>query len=156
MVMYSGQLSASQRRGIHSIFNAQSVKESVMSITKIVRTSALRTAWIMVTFAPMVMLYNSARADESVDTIAHKVVSFRDLNLETPEGAAVLYRRIRSAAYEVCENPSGYDLSQLKMQTCIKDAVSRAVTQVNRPLLTSLYKEKAGKSDKKVTLAQAH
>jgi UrcA family protein len=127
-----------------------------MSITKIVRTNALRTAWIMFTFAPMVMMYNAARAGESVDTLPHKVVSFKDLNLDTPEGAAVLYRRIASAANEVCGNPNRYDLSQLKLQICIKDAVSRAITQVNRPMLTSLYNEKTGKADKKVTtLAQS-
>jgi UrcA family protein len=126
-----------------------------MSVSKIVRANALRTAWIMVTFAPMVMMYNAARADESVDTLPHKVVSFKDLNLDTPEGVAVLYRRIKSAANEVCGNPDRYDLSQLKLQVCIKDAVSRAITQVNRPMLTSLYNEKTGKADKKVTLAQS-
>jgi UrcA family protein len=126
-----------------------------MSITKSVRANALRTAWIMFTFAPMVMMYNASRADESVDTLPHKVVSFKDLNLDTPEGAAVLYRRITSAANEVCGNPNRYDLSQLKLQICIKDAVSRAITQVNRPMLTSLYNEKTGKVDKKVTLAES-
>jgi UrcA family protein len=127
-----------------------------MSITKIVRTNALRTAWIMFTFTPMVMMYNTARADESVDTLPHKVVSFKDLNLDTPEGAAVLYRRITSAANEVCGNPNRYDLSQWKLQICVKDAVARAITQVNRPMLTSLYNEKTGKADKKVTLAESH
>ena len=153
--MYSNKLSAVQWRRKHSTFNAHSVKESVKSITKIVRTNALRTAWIMFTFAPMVMMYNAARADESVDTFPHKVVSFKDLNLDTPEGAAVLYRRITSAANEVCGNPDRFDLSRFKFQICIKDAVSRAITQVNRPMLTSLYSEKTGKADKKVTLAES-
>jgi UrcA family protein len=156
MVMYSNKSSAIQWRRNHSTFNAHSVKESVMSITKIVRTNALRTAWIMFTFAPMLMLYNAARANESVDTLPHKVVSFKDLNLETPEGAAVLYQRITSAANQVCGNPDRFDLSQWRLQFCIKDAVSRAIIQVNRPMLTSLYNEKTGKADKKVTLAQSH
>ena len=151
--MYSNKLSAVQWRRNPSTFNAHSVKESVMSITKIVRANALRTAWIMFTFTPMVMMYNAARADESVP---HKVVSFKDLNLDTPEGAAVLYRRITSAANEVCGDPNRYDLSQMKAQICIKDAVSRAITQVNRPMLTSLYNQKTGKTDKKVTLAESH
>jgi UrcA family protein len=154
--MYSNKLSAAQWRRNHSTLNAYSVKESVVSITKIVRTNALRTAWIMFTFAPMVMMYNAARADESVDALPHKVVSFKDLNLDTPEGAAVLYRRITSAANEVCGNPDRYNLSQFKLQICVKDAVSRAITQVNRPMLTSLYNEKTGKVDKKVTLAESH
>jgi UrcA family protein len=153
--MYSNKLSAVQWRRNHSTFSAHSVEESVMSITKIVRTNALRTAWIMVTFSPMVMMYNAARADESVDNLPHKVVSFKDLNLDTPEGAAVLYRRITSAAKEVCGNPDRYDLSPLKLHICIKDAVSLAITKVNRPMLTSLYNEKTGKADKKVILADS-
>jgi len=150
--MFSNQSSAVQWRRNHSTFNAKSVKESVMSITKIVRTSAFRTACIMFTFAPMVMLYNAARADEPIVT---QRVSFKDLNLNSPEGAAVLYERIKKAAYEVCGH--GYDLSQLHaLQSCVSGAVSRAVAQVNRPMLTSLYNEKTGKADKKViSLAQS-
>ena len=152
--MYSNKLSAIQWRGNHSTFNAHSVKESVMSITKIVRISALRTAWIMFTFAPMVMLYNAARADEAVVT---QRVSFKDLNLNSPEGAAVLYGRIRRAANQVCGQWDTFNLSQWHaVHTCISDAVSRAVAQVNRPMLTSLYNEKTSKADKKVTLAQSN
>jgi len=149
--MHSNQLSAVQWRGNHSIFNAHSVKESVMGIRKVVRTNALRMAWILFTFTPLVMLYNAAQADETVVT---QRVSFKDLNLDNPEGAAVLYERIRKAAYEVCGHSS--DLSQWHAEKlCFSGAVSRAVAQVNRPMLTSLYNEKAGTADKKITLAQS-
>jgi UrcA family protein len=125
-----------------------------MNIKKIVRTNAFRTALIMFTFAPTVMLYNAARADEPVAT---QVVSFKDLNLNSPEGAAVLYGRIKRAANEVCGQWDNYNLSQIHaMQTCISGAVSRAVAQVNSPMLTSLYNGKAGKGDKKIVLAQSH
>jgi len=124
-----------------------------MSITKIVRTNAIRTAWIMFTFVPMVALYNAARADESVAT---QVVSYKELNLNSAEGVAVLYGRINRAANEVCGQWENFDLSQLHaVQTCINGAVSRAVAQVNSPMLTSLYNEKTGKADKKITLAQS-
>ena len=150
--MHSNQSGAVQWRGNHSIFNEKPVKESVMGITKNVRTNALRTVWILFTFTPMVMLYNAARANEVVVT---QRVSFKDLNINSPEGAAVLYGRIKKAAYEVCGH--GYDLSQLHaLQSCVSGAVSRAVAQVNRPMLTSLYNEKTGKADKKViSLAQS-
>jgi UrcA family protein len=100
---------------------------------------------------------NAALAGEPDNSVPHKVVSFRDLNLNSPEGAAVLYRRINSAANEVCGDPDRWDLSQLKLQICVKDAVSRAIAQVNNPMLTSLYQAKTGKTGAKVTtLAQAH
>ena len=119
-----------------------------MSITKLVRTNALRTAWIMFTFVPMVMVYNAARADESVAT---QRVSFKDLNLNSPVGAAVLYGRIKKAANQVCGHWDNFDLSQLHaLQTCIDGAVSRGVAQVNSPMLTSLYNEKTGKADKRI------
>jgi UrcA family protein len=148
MVMNSNQLSAVQRRRNRSTFIAHSVEESVMSATKVVRTNALRVAWIMFTFAPMVMLYNASRADESVAT---QRVSFKDLNLNSPQGAAVLYGRIKKAANEVCGHWDNFDLSQLHaLQTCIDGAVSRGVAQVNSPMLTSLYNEKTGKADKRI------
>lgn len=151
--MYSNKLSAVQWRRNHSTFNSHSVMESIMSITKIVRTNALRTAWIMFTFAPMVMLYNAARADEAVAT---QRVSFKDLNLNSPEGAAVLYRRIKTAANDVCGHSDNVDLSQLHaVQICIGAAVSRAVAEVNSPMLTSLYNQKTGNADKKIILAQS-
>ena len=135
-----------------SIFSAQTLKESVRSITKVVRTKAIRIAWVMLASAPIAMV---AQAGESADDPPHKVVSFRDLNLNTAEGAAALYKRIKSAAVEVCGHSDSFDLSRLYVpQTCINEAVSRAVAQVNRPMLTSLYQAKTGKADKQVTLAQ--
>jgi UrcA family protein len=122
-----------------------------LSVTKI-----LRMTWGIVASAAIAWGGgNAAQAGEPDNTVAHKVVSFRDLNLNSPEGAAALYRRINSAANEVCGNPNKFDLSQLKLQMCVKDAVSRAIAQVNNPMLTSLHQAKTGKADKKITtLAQ--
>jgi UrcA family protein len=146
--MYSSQLSAVRSRRNRSIFNAHSIEEPVVSVAKVVRTKALRAAWIMFTFAPMVMLYNASRADESVAT---QRVSFKDLNLNSPEGAALLYGRIKKAAKQVCGHWDNFDLSQLHaMQTCIDGAVSRGVAQVNSPMLARLYNEKTGKAEKRI------
>ncbi len=125
-----------------------------MSIKKIVRVNALRIAFALFTFAPSLMLVNAAQAGEPV---ASQVVSFKDLNLNSPEGTAVLYGRIKRAATEVCGQWDNYNLSKIHaMQTCISGAVYRAVAQVNSPMLTSLYNAKTGKADKKIILAQSH
>jgi len=158
--MYSNKLSAVQCGGSHSILNATSLEESVMSITKIVRTNATRIAWVMLASVPIAMVVNAAQAGEPADARPHKVVSFRDLNLSTAEGAAALYKRIKSAAIEVCGQPDSFDLSRTYYpQICINEAMSRAVADVNRPMLTSLYQAKnqakTGKANKQVaTLAQ--
>jgi UrcA family protein len=127
----------------------------VMNSNSVTRT--LRITWGIVASAAIAWGGGStAQAGEPDTTVAHKVVSFRDLNLNSAEGVEVLYKRIRSAAHEVCEDPLRWDLSELKVKPCINDAISRAIAQVNSPMLTSLYESKAGKTDKKnVTLAQA-
>jgi len=122
-----------------------------LSVIKVVRM-----AWGLVASAAIAWGGGSvAQAGEPDNSVPHKVVSFHDLNLNSPEGAAVLYRRIKMAAYEVCGRPDRYDLSELKLQICVKDAVSRAIAQVNSPMLTDLYQAKTGKAPAKVTLAQA-
>jgi UrcA family protein len=150
--MYSNHLSAAQCGRNRSIFNATSRKEPVTGIAKIVRTNAIRIAWVMFSYAPIAMIAGAAQAGEPADAPPHKVVSFRDLNLNTTEGAEVLYKRIKSAAKEVCGVSYSFDLARMYVpQTCISEAVARAVAQVDRPMLTSLYQVKTGKAKEKVT-----
>jgi UrcA family protein len=155
--MYSKILSPGQGGRNHSIFNTQWAKETAIRVKNAVRAYTIRIAWVTLASAGGSMLVDAAQASDAFDTTPHKVVSFKDLNLNSPEGVAVLYNRIKSAAYDVCGSPDRYDLSQFKTQICVKDAVSRAIVQVNNPMLTSLHESKTGKTDKKVTtLAQAH
>jgi UrcA family protein len=120
-------------------------------------TKTLRMAWGIVASAAIAWGGGSAaQAGEPDNAVPHKVVSFKDLNLNSAEGVEVLYKRIRSAAHEVCADPDRYDLSEYKLRPCIDDAMSRAIAKVNSPMLTSLYEAKTGKGDKKTTtLAQA-
>jgi UrcA family protein len=152
--MYSNKSSV-VRRSNHSIVDTQSGKESGTSITKIFRTTAIGMAWVILAAGPMTWVADAAQADEA---LPHKAVSFKDLNLSSTEGAAVLYGRIRSAANEVCGDQDRFNLSRAHtIQICINEAVSRAVAQVNSPMLTSLYQAKTGQADRQTaTLAQAH
>jgi UrcA family protein len=120
-------------------------------------TKPLQIAWGIVASAVIAWGGGSAaQAGEPDGAVAHKVVSFKDLNLNSAEGIDVLYKRIRSAAHDVCADPYRYDLSEFALRPCIADAMSRAIAQVNNPMLTSLYQSKDGKSVKKTaTLAQA-
>jgi UrcA family protein len=65
-------------------------------------------------------------------------VHFEDLDTNNAHGAAVLYRRIKVAAQDVCS-----DLATVRSLTlsaryasCVEGAISDAVAKVNRPLLT--------------------
>ena len=66
-------------------------------------------------------------------------VSFRDLDLNTPSGAAKLYRRIQAAARNVCQYESTSPRAQTIWQYCVRPTVNAAVANVNSPLLTELH-----------------
>ena len=75
-------------------------------------------------------------------------VSFRDLNLSTPAGAATLYRRIKSAAESVCGYEETDFRAQISWRACVRRAVDDAVAKVNSPQLTALH---TGRSPAPVT-----
>ena len=71
-------------------------------------------------------------------------VDYKDLNLSTMNGASTLYLRIEGAARFVCGEP-GRRIDELRYwKTCYSNAVNHAVTEVNSPLLTSLYRKQYG------------
>jgi len=85
-----------------------------------------------------------AAAAGAGDDVPKRTVRFADLNLSNTTGVAVLYRRIRSAARAVCEPAVMRDLQlTLLQQRCTEEAIERAVSDVNSPLLTSYYRAKA-------------
>jgi UrcA family protein len=79
----------------------------------------------------------SAAADDS--EVRSETVHYADLNLSSPQGAAMLYRRIKWAAQHVC----GWDDDSFGVGTdtraCEDKAIADAVTRVGRPELTAVY-----------------
>jgi UrcA family protein len=64
------------------------------------------------------------------------MVRFADLDVSHPRGAAILYRRISSAAKEVCspiESRGYYSID--RREACIDEAITNAVNTVNQPAL---------------------
>jgi UrcA family protein len=88
---------------------------------------------------------NSAFADE-VSLMHTKVVSYSDLNLDSHAGATVFYRRIQSAARDVCSSFDGRGVQRIALyQNCFDNAVAGAVSQVNRSTVTAIHKQSAGR-----------
>jgi UrcA family protein len=77
-----------------------------------------------------------------------KLVRFSDLNLNNREGAKLLYRRIRSAAREVCGPAlrTGTRIPSAEWQACVANAVTAAVQGVDRPMLTAYHDEYTGRA----------
>ena len=69
-----------------------------------------------------------------------RVVKFADLDLTHSPGVAVLYTRIRSAAKAVCLPEYNWVMEMRAISDrCRKQAIERAVADVNAPALTAYY-----------------
>jgi UrcA family protein len=105
----------------------------------ITRKSLHRRAVRAVALASVACLFGTATAlAADADEIRLKV-SYSDLNLSTINGATTLYHRIEGAAHFVCGEEGRSLDEQIFWKTCYGNAVNHAVTQVNNPLVTSLY-----------------
>jgi UrcA family protein len=70
------------------------------------------------------------------------IVNYGDLNLDSEQGAKVLYARIRGAAGTVCSSLEGRNLTEKTLwQGCFDKAVASAVAQVNKASVTALHNQ---------------
>jgi UrcA family protein len=82
--------------------------------------------------------WTSAQAQRSEPPPPTKTVKFADLDIQTVEGAKVLYQRIRLAADQVCQELNSDPVMREAAQGCIDKAIDNAVKKVNAPYLTAL------------------
>jgi UrcA family protein len=78
-----------------------------------------------------------------VDPTTSVRVGFADLNINDPAGADALLKRIERAAVTACGGWLGAPLLEAPMtayQQCREDAISRAVSRLNAPMLTAVAK----------------
>ncbi|HEX4375966.1 MAG TPA: UrcA family protein [Steroidobacteraceae bacterium] len=78
----------------------------------------------------------AAGAAPSADAPPSTTVRYADLNLQSPEGVATLYRRLTAAASQVCPLAYTPDLhTQELSKQCQRAAIERAVTAIGNPML---------------------
>jgi UrcA family protein len=84
------------------------------------------------------------------DDVASMKVQYADLNLSSPAGAKAMLQRIDHAANAVCgpQSTSRIDRAARLYETCVKQAISGSVRQLNVPMVTALY---TGDSDAALT-----
>jgi UrcA family protein len=81
-----------------------------------------------------------AHADEASVNAPTRTVHYSDLNLNTPAGISVLYKRIRNAAEQVCGDVTSRRLEEAAAaKACVGQAVSASVHSVNNVKLTNEY-----------------
>jgi UrcA family protein len=113
-----------------------------------------------VTLSALVTVAGAAHATPTLpsDAPQSRVVRFADLDLNTREGAVVLYRRIAAAARAVCgesERP-GSPFPVTSWRTCVATATRSAVISVDRPQLTAFYAERGGNAAPLKLAAHTH
>jgi UrcA family protein len=72
-------------------------------------------------------------------------VHYSDIDLANSGGAKMLYERLMTAAGLVCAPFESPELARAKpYRSCMRQAVSAAVADINSPMLTSYYVSKGG------------
>ena len=88
----------------------------------------------------------TARVNPNEETY-RTTVHFGDLNLKTRQGADQLYSRLDLAAMRVCEDATdAYVRLTRTYKECRHEALSDAVREVNSPLVTQAYEQRAPRS----------
>ena len=86
-----------------------------------------------------------AHAEEAVNAGPARTVHYAALDLNTQAGAAVLYKRIRNAAEQVCGDVGARGLAEAAAaKACVDRAIFASVRTVNNPSLTSEYNTRVG------------
>ncbi len=82
---------------------------------------------------------HSSVASAAQEGLPTRIVKFGDLDLSKAAGVKTLYRRIQSAARQVCQLDTVSDVHMMaKEQQCMKRAIDDAVNNVNSPALSNL------------------
>jgi UrcA family protein len=102
-------------------------------------SSKIRTLF----FSALAVVASSFAMADTVVTVKSETVRYDDLRLISAVGAAVLYGRLHHAAERACASLDG-KTPQLasRYRSCVDDAMSKAVADVNEPVLTKYYEAK--------------
>jgi UrcA family protein len=100
---------------------------------KIMKKQIILAAVAFVTSGVTVAHADSAFEPRSV------IVRFADIDTSSPQGAAALYRRLKSAAASVCRDlEPAKELAEVRLYAnCLQTALSTAIVKVDRPALTA-------------------
>ena len=90
-------------------------------------------------FATVLVFTASAHAEPASVTTSAKTVRYSDLDLSSAQGTQVLYKRIVSAANQLCSESGVRDLKRAAAaEACAEQAVARAVAGVHSPRLVTI------------------
>jgi UrcA family protein len=102
-------------------------------------STLLRTLIAGAILSALSSIFTVSSANEA-QTPPQVVVKFADLDISTQRGAVVLYRRISSAADDVCWRMyRSNEAYKLNKNACLQKVIADAVTKVNEPALFAVF-----------------
>ena len=110
-------------------------------------STPLRTLVAGAILSVLALSFATASHADDDTTPPQVTVKFGDLDVSTLQGAAALYRRINSAAIDVCSRM--YVIEQAykwHKDACLQKVIGDAVIKVNRPALSAVFASKYGVS----------
>lgn len=97
-------------------------------------------------FCAGLLMHSAAGGAVTGEPLKH-VVSYGDLDLNEPQGIAVLYTRVQAAAADVCAPLESVDMERrAHAEPCVTAATARAVRSVNLPALTAYNDLREGRA----------
>jgi UrcA family protein len=118
-----------------------------MNIKNTTGTQTTRMAVALLALASTALLTGVAEAAEPSGALPKTAVSYTHLNLNSIEGAKVLYTGIKAAAEDVCGKIDVRDLQGMSVtKGCRDKAISDAIASVHSPVLTKVYLADTGNS----------
>jgi UrcA family protein len=103
-------------------------------------------ALMSVALTTLLTAHGASAAAPGPGDVKTVVVHYHDLDLSQPKDAQRLYGRITRAARKACDNDPESDLMRLTLyKSCMRTAITNAVSQVNSPQLTSVYLAEIGR-----------
>ena len=113
---------------------------------RVVERAASGVAAIALT--ALMLMASDARGAEQSESLAQPIsVQYAPGDLDTTEGAANVYRKLKKAARRVCGIDGGFlNLPEkTRAQKCVDDTLADAVRQIDRPQLTSVHEAATSK-----------
>jgi UrcA family protein len=113
-----------------------------MSIAISTRAAAARAkfTWLLLASLAGVVAAGAASAAGTDSDVASIAVKYSQESLATDGGVNELYRRITSAAKQVCPDVSIKDLAGQRLRAqCREQAIAGAIRQIGNPQLAALH-----------------
>jgi UrcA family protein len=105
----------------------------------------MRTPTRMLLLSLLCSTASSLAMADALVNVKSEVVRYDDIRLISTVGAAVLYARLHGAAERACGGPLAGPpqlATQQRYRSCMQDALTKAVDEVNHPILTQYAESK--------------